>query len=777
MKFGVGQPVTRVEDRRFVTGTGQYSDDIQLPGQRYAVFVRSPFAHARIKGIDTTAAVAAPGVVAVITAADTGDELGNLPCLVAQLMPLTRADGAPMYEGPHKALAGDRARHVGDPVAMVIADSVMAARDAAELVAVGYEELPAVVSVGAACADGAPAVWDDCPDNTSFDYAAGDGEAVAAAFARADHIVELSHDVNRVAGVPMEPRAALADYDVRGNHLTLHVGNQSPHNLRRYLAEFVLRIPQSKLTVISPDLGGGFGVRSSIYPELVMILWGARRLKYPIKWTGDRSECFVCEDQARDNTWDIALALDSNGKFLALKVNSCATVGAYVGLFGPVPAFINISGIAGPYLTPAISTTVRTVFTNTPPITPYRGAGRPEASLAIEAVIDLAAEKLGIDRIELRRRNMIPPEALPYQTPLTYNYDSGRFEETMDKALAAADIPGFEKRRLDSEARALRRGLGIANSIEQSAGGFEEYAGIRFSEDSSVTVLMGTSSHGQGHETVFRQIVSERLGLSFERIRVVQSDTDKVPYGHGTFGSRSASAGGSALMHAADRIIDKGKVIAAHHLEVAARDIEFANGSFVVAGTDRVVSLEKVVQLAFSWRALPPDLEPGLDERGVFKPPQATFPNGTHICEVEVDPETGRIALVRYTVCDDVGTVLNPLVLKGQIHGGVGQGAGQILMEDIAWDDDSGQLLSGSFMDYAMPRAEDFPNFDVISNPIPTKINVLGVKGAGEAGAVGAMPCIVNAIVNALRPLGVHEIGMPATPERVWRAIQEAGGG
>ncbi len=776
MKFGIGQAVTRVEDRRFVTGTGQYSDDLQLPGQRYAFFLRSPFAHARIIRIDTAAAKAATDVVAVVTAADCDDELGDLPCLVSMLMPLTRADGAPMFEPPHRALASRRVRHVGEAIAMVIADSAAAARDAAELITVDYEELPAVISVRAAGAMDAPAVWDECPDNISFDFAAGDREAVDAAFAQADHVVELDHDVNRVAANPMEPRAALADYDAREDQLTLWVGNQSPHDLRRFLAEFALDIPQTGLRVISPDLGGGFGVRSSVYPELVMILWAARRLTCPIKWTADRSECFVCEHQARDNAWDVALALDADGTFLALKVDSHATVGAYLGLFGPLPSFFNIGGIAGPYRTPAIAATVRAVFTNTPPISPYRGAGRPEASFVIETVIDLAAARLGIDRVELRRRNLIAPDALPFQTGLTLKYDSGRFEETMDKALAAADLSGFAERRRDSASRGLLRGLGIANSIEQAAGGFEEYAGIRFSEDGSATVLMGTSSHGQGHETVFRQIVSERLGLPFARIRLVQSDTDKVPYGHGTFGSRSSGAGGGALMQAADRIIDKGKAIAAHQLEVAAEDIEFADGTFAVAGTDRAVSLEKVVQLAFSWRALPPDLEPGLAANGVFKPPAPTFPNGTHVCEVEIDPETGRTALIRYTVCDDVGTVLNPLLLKGQIHGGIGQGAGQILMEDVAWDADSGQLLSGSFMDYAMPRAEDFPAFAVDSNPVPTKVNVLGVKGAGEAGAVGAMPCVANAIVDALRPLGVHEIGMPATPERVWRAIGKTRG-
>ena len=774
MKFGIGQAVTRVEDRRFLTGAGQYSDDIQLAGQLYASFLRSPHAHARIEAIDTTAAAAATGVVAVFTAADIAGELGDLPCLVSLLMPLKRADGAPMYEPARQCLVQDRVRHVGDYVAMILAESSIVARDAAELIEVTYEELPAVVSVRAAAAPDAPAVWDDCPDNTSFDFSAGDVAAVDAAFAKAAHVVELSYDVNRVAANPMEPRAGVADYDPRDDHLTLRVGNQSPHDLRRFLAEHVLRIPQNKLTVISPDLGGGFGVRSSVYPELVLILWAARRLKHPVKWTGDRSECFVCEDQARDNAWDLALALDDAGNFLALKVESIATVGAYLSLFGPVPAFFNIGGVAGPYRTPAIAAHVRTVFTNTPAISPYRGAGRPEASHAIETLIDLAAERLGIDRIELRRRNLIAPDSMPYQTGLTYKYDSGRFEETMDLALAAADLEGFGGRRLDSESRGLRRGLGIANSIEQSAGGFEEYAQVGFSEDGSATVSIGTSSHGQGHETIFRQLVTDRLGLPFDRIRIVQGDTDKVPYGHGTFGSRSSGAGGAALAQAAERIVEKGRRIAAHHLEVAARDIEFTEGMFRIAGTDRVMSLIQVAQLSFNWRALPADMEPGLAAGGVFKPPAPTFPNGTHVCEVEIDPETGRVALVRYTVTDDVGTVLNPLLLKGQIHGGIAQGAGQILMEDLIWDDASGQLITGSFMDYAMPRASDLPAYRVESNPVPTAVNVLGVKGAGEAGTVGAMPCVTSAIIDALRPLGVEQIAMPATPERVWQAIQSA---
>ena len=774
MKFGIGQAVTRSEDRRFLTGSGRYSDDLRLPGQRHAFFLRSPFAHARIRGIDTHAAKAKDGVVAVVTAADCDGELGDLPCLVSQMMPLSRADGTPIFEPPHRPLAGARVRHVGEAVAMVIADDAALARDAAELIAVDYEALPAVVSVRAAGAAGAPAVWDGCPDNTSFDIALGDRDAVAAAFARADHVVELSHDVNRVAANPMEPRAALADYDAAEDRLTLWTGNQSPHDLRRYLAEFALGIPLSRLRVVSPDLGGGFGVRSSIYPELVMILWAARRLRCPVKWTAERGECFVCEHQARDNAWDAALALDAEGGFLALRVASSHTIGAYLGLYGPVPAFFNIGGLAGPYRTPAIAASVRALFTHTPPISPYRGAGRPEASFVIETLIDLAAARLGVDRVKLRRRNMIAPEALPFRTGLTFIYDCGRFAETMDKALATADITGFAARRQGSEAQGRLRGLGIANAIEQSAGAVEEYAAIRFGEDGSAIATVGTSSHGQGHETVFRQIVGERLGLAFERIRVVQGDTDKVPYGHGTYGSRSSGAGGGALMQAADRIIAKGKAIAAHHLEAAAADIEFADGRFAVAGTDRALALTQVAKLAFDWRALPAEFEPGLEASGVFKPPAPTFPNGTHVCEVEIDPETGRIALVRYTVCDDVGTVLNPLLLAGQIHGGVAQGAGQILMEDLAWEADSGQLLSGSFMDYAMPRAADFPAFAVGSNPVPTAVNPLGVKGAGEAGAVGALPCVANAVVDALRPLGVHEIGMPATPERVWRAIRAA---
>jgi carbon-monoxide dehydrogenase large subunit len=470
----------------------------------------------------------------------------------------------------------------------------------------------------------------------------------------------------------------------------------------------------------------------------------------------------------------VSLALDGDGQFLAFKVDVVSALGAYISLQGPVQAVVNIGGIAGQYRTPAISANVRAVFINTTPITPYRGAGRPEASYAIERAIDLAATDMGIDRIELRRRNMIAATEMPFQTGLTFRYDCGRFEETMDHALSLADYAGFPARQRESEARKRLRGIGIANAIEQAGRGHEEYAQVRIESDGSATVLMGTNSHGQGHETVFRQIVSERLGLSFDNIRIVQGDTDRVAYGRGTFGSRSASNGGSALVHAIERIIEKGRMIAAGHLEAGVSDIVFEGDRFKIAGTDKDVSFEKVAQLAFNWRALPPGVEPGLDEKGVFMPPAPTFPNGTHVCEVEIDPETGVVEILRYAVVDDVGTVVNPLLLEGQIHGGIAQGVGQILMEQVVWDRESGQLVTGSFMDYAMPRAGDLPSFAVGENPVPTSVNPLGVKGAGEAGAVGALPCVMSAILDALRPLQIRNLEMPATPERIWRAISRA---
>ncbi len=777
MKFGLGQPVRRYEDPRLLTGRGRFTDDFSFPDEAHAVVVRSPYPHADIKRIDTGPALACPGVRAVLTGEDAAaDDLGNLPCIALALVPLERPDGTPMYTPPRPLLVRERVRMIGDYVALVVADSADEARDAAERVVIEYEELAFVTEGPAALAEGAARVWQDCPDNLCFQVEAGDREAVEEAFRRAHHVSRIEYPVTRVAVAAMEPRAAVGVYDDSEERYTLYSGTQGPHDMRRFIAESVLKVPETRLRVVSPDMGGAFGIRSNPYPELGLVLWAARRLGRPVRWTAERGETFLCDDHARDSQWTVELALDADGRFLALRVHSTAAMGAYLSLFGPLPAFLNLGGLAGVYRTPAIAASITAVFTHTQPTAPYRGAGRPEASLAIEQVIDVAAREMALDRVELRRRNLIAPEEMPFQTGLTFTYDCGEFEKGMDAVLGMADYAGFEARRREARARGRLRGFGLANAIEQSAGGFEEYARIRFDPGAAATLFVGTHSHGQGHETVFKQLLADVLGLAPDRIRVVQGDTDQVPYGHGTFGSRSSGAGGAAILAAADKIVAKCRRIAAHHLETAEADIEFAGGEFRVAGTDRAMALEEAVRMAFSRPALPPGEEPGMQADGVFVPPAPTFPNGCHACEVEIDPETGCIEVLGYHVVDDVGTVMNPLLLAGQIQGGIVQGLGQILMERIVWDPDSGQLLSGSFMDYAMPRADDLPFFDLDTNPVPTETNPLGIKGAGEAGCVGALPCLMNAIVDALAPLGVRSLDMPATPERVWRAIRDAEG-
>jgi len=777
MKFGMGQAIPRVEDARLLTGGGRYTDDINLAGQACAFVVRSPHAHATIRSIDTAAAEAAPGVVAVLTGDDVAaDGIGPLPCLVAYLAPLKQSSGAPMYVPPRPLLVRDRVRFVGDYVALVIAETRNQAKDAAELVEVDYDPLPPLVVATAAAAEGAPALWPDCPDNACFVHQVGDRAAVEAAFARADHVSRIELPVTRIAQNPMEPRAALGDYDRHTGRYTLYSGTQNPHDIRRFLAQNVFRIPETRLRVVSPDMGGAFGMRSNTFPEMGLVLWASRRLGRPIKWTGERSESFLADDHGRDNHFTAELALDKEGRFLALRARSVAGLGAYLSIFGPFPAYGNLGTFAGVYTTPAIHIEVRAVFTTAPPIGPYRGAGRPEAALVVESLVDAAAREVGIDRAELRRRNMIPPEAMPYQTALMFKYDSGEFERTMNMALEAADYAGFEARRAEARGRGRLRGLGLATVVEQSAGGFDDGAEIRFDSSGAATVFMGTHSHGQGHETVFRQLLADKLGLEFEQVHYVQGDTDLIAYGRGTFGSRSSGIGGAALSAAGDMIIDKGRKIAAHKLEAAEQDIRFEDGAFAIAGTDRAIDLTEVARTAFAPAQLPPGMEPGLRAYAGFVPPAPTFPNGCHICEIEIDPETGIAEIVRYTVVDDVGTVMNPLLLEGQIHGGIVQGLGQILFEDLVIDPDSGQILNGSFMDYCMPRADNLPSFDVATNAVPSRTNPLGIKGAGEAGTVGAMPSVLNAVRDALTPLGISRFDMPASPERLWRAIRDAGG-
>ena len=772
MKLGIGQSVARVEDHRLLRGRGRFTDDINLPDQLYGCVVRSPYPHARIAGIDTADALAVPGVAAVFTGADVEvDGLGHLPSLANSAASLTRPDGSPIFEPRRLALQPRKVSFVGDCVAFVVADTAARARDAAELVEVEYEPLPVAISAEKTLSEGGPAVWEDCPDNICYRLQLGDVKAVDTAIAGAAHVTHVRLPISRVCMNPMEPRAALGYYDTSDGRYTLYTGSQNVHAMREWLARTVLGVPESQVRVVSPDMGGSFGLRSTIFPEMALVLWASRRLSRPVKWTGDRSEAHLADDHGRDQVLDAELALDAEGRFLALKVRVVAAMGAYLSFFGPFPPFTNLGGLAGVYRTPAICADVHAVFTNTTPTAPYRGAGRPEAALAIEYAIDHAARELGIDRIELRRRNLIPPEAMPFQTGLSYRYDCGEFERNMDEALAAIDLGGFASRRAATEAAGRLRGLGIANTIEQSAGVTDEWATIVLDPTGSATVSVGVHSHGQGHETVFRQLVTERLGLGFERIRYVQGDTDQVPYGGGTGGSRAAVLGGSALARAADRIIERGRRLAAHSLECAVADVEFTEGRFEIPGTDRSISLQEVVRIAFSPARRPPDEEGGLSASAAFSPTGPTFPTGCHVCEVDIDPETGVVEMQRYCVVEDVGTVLNPLLLRGQLQGGIVQGFGQIVLERFVLDE-TGQPLTGSFMDYAMPRADEAPFAEIALRPVPTALNPLGAKGAGEAGTVGGMPCVMSAILDALHSIGAGDFEMPATPERIWRAIR-----
>ena len=768
---GLGKAVRRVEDVRFLTGRGNYTDDQVLAGMVRGYVFRSPHAHARIRRIDPAEALALPGVLAVLTGADLqADGIGHMPCVV----PVKRRDGSPLFVPPHPALAQDIVRYAGQGVAFVVAETAPLARDAAERIFVAYEPLDAITDMQAAAAPGAPAVWADCPDNIVFTFQQGDRAAVDAAFARAAHVTTLDFTITRVAPAPMEPRAAIASWDETTGRFTIIAGSQGPHNARRLLANAFFRMPESAFRVISPDMGGGFGMRSGIDNETVLTAWAARKLKRPVKWTGDRSEGFLADFQARDNITRAELALDKDGTFLAFRVSTLAGMGACLSFGGPGPAINNLGSLAGVYTTPAIAVEVNGVFTHTPPTAAYRGAGRPEASYAIERAIDTAARELGVDPADLRRRNTIPRITTPFQTGLVFVYDSGDFLDNLEKALAQADYTGFPVRRAASKARGKYRGFGMANVIERSAAGPEEAAEIRFDPDGSATLIVGTHSHGQGHETVFRQLLTDALGLGFDQVRFVQGDTDLVSQGAGTFGSRSSGLCGAAVQGAAEKIIDKARRIAAHRFEAAPEDVEFEGGTFRITGTDRAVSLADVAQAASDPARLPAGMEPGLADKMIYSPKAATYPNGCHCCEIEIDPATGDVEILRYIVIDDVGTVMNPMLLKGQIHGGIVQGVGQIMGEQIVWNAQTGQPLTGSFMDYAIPRADLVPSFEIESNPVPTPMNPLGIKGAGEAGTVGAMPCLVNAIVDALAPLGVTTFDMPASPQRVWQAIQGA---
>jgi len=773
-QFGIGQSLRRFDDPRLLRGEGRFLDDVSLPGQAYAFVVRSPHAHARLLTVNVAVAHGAPGVLAVYTGADVArDGLGTPQMSLKRRRP----DGSPMFAPPHPGLVMDRVRYVGDPIAVVVAQTPAAARDAAEQIRIDYEPLPATVSTADAARPGASAVWEACPDNVSNVWETGDRAATEAAFARAAYVVRRRYVITRVHAQYMETRGGIGHWDAGESRYTLYADVQYPHRVRHVLATRVFKVPETNVRVVAGDIGGAFGTKGWQYPEQRLLPWIARKLRRPVKWVCERHEAIAADEHARDNISEAELALDRDGRFLGLRVRTIANVGAYISSErNLLPTFANVGTVTGVYAISAAHVYVTCVLTNENPTAPYRGAGRPEATYVIERLIDDAARELGRDPADLRRVNLIAAGAMPYRTALGLTYDCGDFAKGMDIALKLADYAGFAARREHASARGRLRGLGIANAIERAGAPGPEFAEIRFDASGTATVLMGTKNQGQGHETIFKQIVHERLGLDPGDVRFVDGDTDRVAFGTGTMGSRSTIIGGTALWRAADKVVVKARRLAAALLEAAEDDVIFADGRFTVVGTDRGVVLREVVRAAFVVDKLPPGVEPGLYETATYSPTHETFPNSCHVCEVEIDPEIGRVALVGYVVVDDVGTVVNPLTLKGQIHGGVAQGVGQALMEEVVYDRESGQLLTTSFMDYAMPRADDFCEIVVERNSVPTAVNPLGVKGAGEAGTIGALPAVMNAVLSALEPAGVRSFDMPATPESVWAALHAAGG-
>ncbi|MGD9921620.1 MAG: xanthine dehydrogenase family protein molybdopterin-binding subunit [Pseudorhodoplanes sp.] len=770
--FALGQPVARFEDERFLKGAGCYVDDIDLPRMAHATVLRSPHAHAKIHSIDVEAARQAPGVLLVLTGKDwLAAGLGTLPVASGR----ARSGGRNMYRPQYPVLATDIVRWVGDYVAFVVAETRHQAADAAELIQVDYEALPAAIGLADAARAGAPLVWDDCEDNICFVQTEGDRESTDAAFAAAAKVIRQRFVINRITAAPIEPRSVVAEYDALCDQYTIHTMAQRIMMYRADLAKYVLKVPASKVRVISNDVGGSFGLKAPVYNEAALSLLAARQISRPVKWTSTRSESFLSDAHARDHLTDAELALDRDGRFLAMRVHTFANAGAYSQTLFPSYAD-NLGSLAGVYSTPALVATTTAVYTHTNPVRAYRGNGRTEFSYIIERMVDIAADEMGIDPCELRRRNFIPSSAMPYETGLTLKYDCGEFRECMDLALEAADFAQFDSRKGESRLRGMLRGFGIACVIERAAAKGFEAAEIRVERDGSVTLVSGALSQGQGHETIFKQIVADQFGISPATIRYIQGDTDKVTFADGTGASRSATMSGTAFHLAAKKIIEKARLIAAKALGVEPGHVAFGEGVFSSPSTNRTLAIDEVADFAFDLSRLPAGVDPGLFAVGVFTVDGENFPNGCHTCEVEVDPDTGDVKIVRYTVVDDVGTVVNPLLLKGQIVGGVAQGAGQILKEDIQFDTD-GQLVTGSFMDYAMPRATDMSVVQVLSRPTFTATNPLGIKGAGEAGSVGAMPAVANAIVDALSPFGVRHIEMPASPERVWRAIHKSGVG
>ena len=770
-KFAVGQPVSRKEDPVLLRGEGRYTDDLNCCGQLYGVMVRSRMAHGELRSIDADGAREMPGVHMVITAADL-DAAGikNMPAAAGK-----HRDGTPTPRPPQRPLATDRVRYVGEPIAMVVAETVKLAKDAAELIFVDIDPLPAVTTASAAAAPDAPQLHADAPGNVCLDFHYGDSEQVAAAFAGAAHVTKLSLRNNRIVVCPMEPRSAISEYDPEADRLVLRLGCQGVFGQRNLLSN-ILGVPVEKLRVLTRNVGGSFGMKSSAYPEYICLLYAARALGRPVKWTDERSESFLSDSHGRDHEMTAELALDADGKFLALRVTGFGNLGAWLSNATTIPPTMNmVKNIIGVYATPLIEIATKCLFTNTTPVGAYRGAGRPEGNYYMERLVETAAREMGIDRIELRRRNHIQPEQMPYRAPSGMLYDSGEFPTVMEKALIAADWDGYAARQAESRTRGKVRGRGIGHYLEVTAGDGQEMGGIRFETDGSVTIITGTLDYGQGHASPFAQVLAERLGIPFERIKLLQGDSDELIGGGGTGGSRSMMQSGGAIIAASDIVIEQGKQAAAHFLEADAADVEFVRGRFNIAGTDLGIHIMDVAERLRLGGELPDGMPLTLNVSQVFKGVPSAFPNGCHIAEVEVDPDTGTVEIVSYTTVNDFGVLVNPMLVAGQAHGGIAQGVGQALMESVVYDED-GQMLTGSYMDYGLPRASDLPGLGFESHPVPARTNPLGAKGCGEAGCAGSLPAVMNALVDALSEFGIGHIDMPATPLRIWQAIQEARG-
>jgi carbon-monoxide dehydrogenase large subunit len=773
-QFGFGQSVKRKEDPRLLTGRGRYIEDLHLAGECHAVFLRSPHAHAAIRSLDTAAALEAPGVLAVLTGTDLqADGIGGVPCdFDLPSFPPRPGTPVPFIQPPYPALAQERVRYVGESVALILAESAVEARDAAELIEIDYESLPAVTDVTAAAGPEAPQLWPQAPGNIAFTWDAGTQEATKAAFVKAHRVVSAELTNARIIMAALETRGALAEYDAATQRFTFHTASQMPHGIRDQLA-LAMDLPQDRIRVLIGDVGGGFGLKNALYPEYIAVLWASRRVGRPVRWIADRSEAFLADYHGRANQTRADLALDKDGHFLALRVSTLADLGAYMAPRGPLSPTSNVPALSGLYRTPAIHVEVKGVFTNTVPTDVYRGAGRPEAIYLLERLVDIAARELGICKIELRRRNMVTQAELPFRTPFGLNYDHGDFAKVLDDAMAEADWPGFDKRRDEAARRGKLRGIGMAHYVERVAGGWHESARIVIDEHGKPTAFLATMSNGQGHETAYAQLIADRLGCDLDDVEIVQGDTDRIAHGHGTGGSASLPIAGAALDLAMTHVLKRAQSLAAHLLETAEADLAFEDGWFTIVGTDRRVSLRDVARAAHDPAQLPQGTEPGLADTGFHKPASPGYPNGCHICEVEIDPETGVFQIVGYTLVHDFGRVLNPMLLAGQLHGGVAMGLGQAGFERVVFDPETAQPLTASFMDYCPPRADDLPFFKFITTTTPTA-NPLGVKGCGEAGATGSPPALMNAIADALAPLGIRAFDMPATPERLWRAIQQA---